>query len=205
MRRDALRNHRLVVEAAREVFSEHGPDAGMELIASRAGVGVGTVYRRFPSKEALVEELVRLILTELAESARELLARNDGRGLEDFLRVLGRSLSEHRGYAGMVVSSTQAGCAATLRGMLAQLLEQSRRHGTVGPFTTMGDVLATVWALRGIVETTGTVAPHAWERHLDIHLAGLRSPAEPSARPGLTDAELARINSATGTPRPATP
>jgi AcrR family transcriptional regulator len=199
MRRDALRNHRLVVEAAREVFSEHGPDAGMELIASRAGVGVGTVYRRFPSKEALVEELVRLILTELAESARELLARDDGRGLEDFLRVLGRSLSEHRGYAGLVVSGTQESCAATLRGMLAQLLAQSRRHGTVGPFTTMGDVLATVWALRGIVETTGTVAPHAWERHLDIHLAGLRSPTEPSAHPALSEAELARISS-TGTP-----
>ncbi|HEY3482745.1 MAG TPA: helix-turn-helix domain-containing protein, partial [Streptomyces sp.] len=65
MRRDAVRNQKLVIEAARDVVSEFGTDASMELIASRAGVGVGTVYRRFPNKEALVDEIVGLMLSEL--------------------------------------------------------------------------------------------------------------------------------------------
>ena len=194
LRRDAVRNHQLVVDAAREVLSEFGTDASMELIASRAGVGVGTVYRRFPNKEALVDELVRLILVELVDTAEQELAKDDGSGLEAYLRVLGHSLAEHRGYADKLVGRTKAACAAHLRALIAELLTQARRHGRVRPDITLGDVLATVYALRGVITTTGDIAPAAWERHLDIQLAGFRAPVAPSGRPSLTPAELARIS-----------
>jgi AcrR family transcriptional regulator len=196
MRRDAVRNHQLVVDAARQVVAEFGTDASMELIASRAGVGVGTVYRRFPNKEALVDELVRLILYELVDVAREALAKDDGSGLETFLRVLGRSFRDHRGYGSKLVSRTKADCAELLRSMIADLLAQAQQHGRIGPGITLGDVMATVWALRGIIEAAGAVAPHAWERHLDIHLAGLRSAEVPSTRTSMSRAELARISGA---------
>lgn len=196
MRRDAARNHQLVVEAAREVLAEFGTDASMEMIASRAGVGVGTVYRRFPNKEALVDEIAGQLLRRLTDEARRALALADGTGLESFLRVVGQSLSEHRGYAEKLVGHTKAACVEQLRDLMTELLEQAERAGRVAPGIELGDVMTVIWGLRGIVETSGPVAPDAWRRHLDIQLAGLRSAApSPSAHPALTRAELSRITS----------
>jgi AcrR family transcriptional regulator len=194
LRRDAVRNHRLVVDAARDVLSEFGTDASMELIASRAGVGVGTVYRRFPNKEALIDELVQLILSELVTAAEHELAKEDGSGLDAFLRVLGRSFSRHRGYVDKLVGHTKAACAAHLRSLIAELLVQAQQCDRVRDDITLGDVMATVYALRGIVTATGEIAPAAWERHLDIQLAGFRSPTAPSSRPSLTPDDLVRIS-----------
>ena len=64
--------------AARDVFGESGADAAMEEIAARAGVGVGTVYRRFASKDALIDELLRLALADLLTDVRHALDRNGG-------------------------------------------------------------------------------------------------------------------------------
>src|SRR3954463_4486580 len=122
MRRDAVRNYQLIIEAARRVVSEFGTDASMELIASRAGVGVGTLYRRFPNKEALVNELIQRALTDLIEAARHALDRGDGSGLESFLRFVGRSLSEHRGFGDKLVSSMKPDTADRLRRMMTDLL-----------------------------------------------------------------------------------
>jgi AcrR family transcriptional regulator len=204
MRRDAARNQELVLAAAREVISEFGTDASMEQVASRAGVGVGTVYRRFPNKEALVDELVRIILYDLVTAAREALARGDGTGLEVFLRTIGQSFAEHRGYADKLVGRTKADCAALLHGLMVDLLDQAKEHGQIGPDVTIGDIRATTWAIRGIIETTGALAPRAWERHLDIHLAGLRTIPIPSSRAGLSPAQLARISGVQSTPKART-
>jgi AcrR family transcriptional regulator len=197
MRRDAVRNHQLIVDAARAVVSEFGTDANMELIASRAGVGVGTVYRHFPNKEALLDELVRLILGELIDAARQALARNDGSGLEAFLRVLGRSFSDNRGCVDKLVVRTKADHADRLRSLIAELLSQAQRHGRINGDITLGDVVTTAWALRGIIETTGSVAPQAWQRYLDIHLMGLGATGTPSAHASVSRSELARISDAT--------
>ncbi|MFI0941710.1 TetR/AcrR family transcriptional regulator [Streptomyces sp. NPDC021020] len=201
MRRDAVRNHQLVVEAARDVFSEFGTDASMELIASRAGVGVGTVYRRFPNKEALVDEIAGLMLKELTEVARRSLALPDGAGLEAFLRVIGRSLSEHRGYADKLVGH-KASCVELLRDRITELLVQAQQSGRVAAGVELGDVMALIWGLRGIVETGGSVVPDAWRRHLDIQLAGLRSVAVPQdSPPAATREQLRRIGTATAAAR----
>src|SRR5215470_11978907 len=95
-RRDAVRNYHRVLNAAREVLGESGADASMEEIAARAGVGVGTVYRRFANKDALIDELLRLALADVLAAAGESLARGDGHGLEQFLRAIGTSFSSHR-------------------------------------------------------------------------------------------------------------
>ena len=196
MRKDALRNSELVLRAAREVLSESGPETRVEQIAARAGVGVGTVYRHFPNKEALIDELVRLMLTDLIGAAQVELARGDGTGLESFLRVLGRAIAEQRGYRDKLVGRTRVDCGqARLRELIGELLEQAREHGRIGPEIVLGDVLATTWALRGVIMTTGSVAPDAWERHLDIHLAGLRAGAT-VARPGISTEQLSRISGA---------
>ncbi|NUS15697.1 MAG: TetR/AcrR family transcriptional regulator [Streptomyces sp.] len=203
LRRDAVRNHQLVIAAAREVFSEFGTDASMELIASRAGVGVGTVYRRFPNKEALVDEIAGLMLRELTEVARRSLALPGGTGLEAFLRVIGRSLSDHRGYADKLVGH-RASCVELLRDRITELLVQAQQAGRVARGVELGDVMALIWGLRGIVETSGAVVPDAWQRHLDIQLAGLRSVSVPQdSPPAVTREQLRRIGTATADARHA--
>jgi AcrR family transcriptional regulator len=194
MRRDAVRNQQLVIDAARDVLSEVGTDASMELIASRAGVGVGTVYRRFPNKEALVDEIAGLMLSELVEEGRRALALGDGTGLEVFMRAIGHSLARHRGCADKLIGHSKTGSVEELRDLAAELLDQARQSGRVGPVIELGDVMTALWGMRGIVETSGGTAPDAWERYLDIHLAGFRAPDLVSERPAVTRAQLAEIS-----------
>lgn len=196
MRRDAVRNHRLVVEAAREVLREHGTDASMELIASRAGVGVGTLYRRFPNKEALVDEIARQMLVELVGEAQRALSHPDGTGFEAFVRVLGDWISEHRGYAGKLVGRSKASCLEQLRDLLGALVAQAQEHGRLSPDVSLGDVMALAWGLRGVIETTSAVTPDAWQRFADIYLAGLRVQGA-TARPALTSDELTQVSGET--------
>ncbi|MEU6852970.1 helix-turn-helix domain-containing protein [Actinacidiphila alni] len=198
MRRDAVRNQQLVIEAAREVVSEYGTEASMELIASRAGVGVGTVYRRFPNKDALVEEIVDLMVCELVDEARKALTLGDGTGLEVFLRAMGESMSTHRGYAVKAVGHSKATRVEELRDLITELLVQAQDKGRIGPSIVVGDVMAAAWALRGIIETAGPIAPEAWQRHLDIQFAGLRAPGVPSAHAPATREQLTQISGGAG-------
>src|SRR5215208_7208931 len=77
LRADARRNREKVLAAARAVFSENGRDAQMDDVARRAGVGVGTVYRHFPTKEALIQALVVDSFEAIAAHARAALALDD--------------------------------------------------------------------------------------------------------------------------------
>src|SRR5215831_13143617 len=104
-RRDAARNYGRILDAAREVFGESGADACMEDIAARAGVGVGTVYRRFAGKDALIDELLRLATDELVATAEHALAGTDGHGLEELLRAFGQSFADHARYANLLLES----------------------------------------------------------------------------------------------------
>ncbi|MCE0540009.1 TetR/AcrR family transcriptional regulator [Kineosporia rhizophila] len=196
MRKDAARNSGAVLTAAREVISEFGVEASMELIASRAGVGVGTLYRHYPNKQALVDELVRIILDELISTARAGLEDERGHGLETFLRAFGRSLARHHGYSAKLFSPGNSDHQQKLNALIADLHTQACEHGRISAEVSLGDVRALMWALRGIVAVTGQNAPDAWQRHLDLHLAALRIEPVPSTRPSVTAEQLQRISEA---------
>ena len=180
-RRDAVRNYHAILAAARGVLGESGPDASMEEIAARAGVGVGTVYRHFASKDALIDELLRLALEEILSSTDRALARTDGSGLEEFLLALGQSFADHARYANLLIQRrTEDATVYRIRAAIDELTARAIAAGTVSPGTTPGDVLALVWGMRGLVQAAGEgtpaeAAPGAWQRFLDIHLAGLRA------------------------------
>jgi AcrR family transcriptional regulator len=193
-RRDAIRNYHRVLEAAREVLGESGADASMEEIAARAGVGMGTVYRRFANKDALIDELLRLSMTEVLDAARQALACPGGTGLEQFLRGLGTMFAAHARYAHLLLERSADGAASLeIRAALKELTARALAAGTLNPDVTLGDVMALIWAMRGLTETTGDVAPGTWQRFLDIHLAGLRAPGQLSARPSLSAAQLSEL------------
>jgi AcrR family transcriptional regulator len=181
-RRDAVRNYQRILDAAREALGESGADASMEEIAARAGVGVGTVYRRFASKDALIGELLRLALEELMAAVDRSLARTDGNGLEELLRAFGQSFADHARYANLFLERP-ANDAATrrVRAAIAELTERAAAAGTVQPDVTAGDIMALVLGMRGLAQAAGELDPAAGQRFLDIHLAGLRA-ARPAGR-----------------------
>ena len=164
----------------------------MEEIAARAGVGVGTVYRRFASKDALIDELLRLALQELIAVTERALARTDGYGLDELLRGIGQSFADHARYANLLLERpTDPAASRRIRTAIDELTARARAAGTVDPGITVGDVMALIYALRGVIQAAGEeVPPQAWPRFLDIHLAGLRAAAplsltRPQIRPGV--------------------
>jgi AcrR family transcriptional regulator len=193
-RRDAVRNYHRVLEAAREVLGEYGADASMEEIAARAGVGVGTVYRRFANKDALIDELLRLSMDEGLDAARAALACPGGAGLERFLRGLGALFAAHARYAHLLLERSADGPAALeVRAATEELTKRALAAGTLNPCATYADVMALIWAMRGLTEVTGGAAPGTWQRFLDIHLAGLMAPGPLSATPPMSAGQLAEL------------
>ena len=175
LRRDALRNAERILDSAREVFGESGAEACIEEIAARAGVGVGTVYRRFASKDALIDELLRVAIEDLVTAAERALARPDGHGIEDLLRAFGQSFADHAGYANLLLDRKHdPAVARRLRDAIAELTARAVSAGTLGPGVELADVMALISAMRGLVHGPDAESTDTWGRFLDIHLAGLR-------------------------------
>jgi AcrR family transcriptional regulator len=182
-RRDAVRNYHRILDAARDVFSESGANASMEEIAARAGVGVGTVYRNFASKDALIDELLRLALAELTAAAEQALARTNGHGLEELLRDFGQSFADHARYADLLLDRpTDPAATRQISAAISELTARASAAGAVHPDITDADVMALIWAMRGLIQTAGAATSYSWQRFLGIHLAGLRKPGAAARR-----------------------
>lgn len=175
LRRDAAANRARVLAAAAEVFSEHGLSAGLDDVARRAGVGVGTVYRRFPTREDLLDALLLDLLQAWDAEAQAALALPPGAGLEAFLRALGEVQAEPRGCAVRMWSSPAAEeLRLRVHEQMAALLAAAQAAGTCRAGTTVDDLVGVLVALRGVRETPSTDVVLDWRRHLDLCLAGLR-------------------------------
>ncbi|HWA68033.1 MAG TPA: helix-turn-helix domain-containing protein [Mycobacteriales bacterium] len=194
LRRDAAENRELLLAAAAKVFAEQGLSAGVEEIARVAGVGVGTLYRRFPNKDALIAELVRDVLERMSALASAAIEIPDGGGLEHYLEGSSAYQMEHRGCLPRLWhTSPDNEALVQLRAKIATLLADAKRHGRVREEITATDLTMLMWSIRGVIETTRDVAPEAWRRHLAILVAGLRPPGEPLHHKPLTRAQVDRV------------
>jgi AcrR family transcriptional regulator len=175
-RRDALRNDGAVIDAARAVFAEQGPQASMEAIASRAGLGVGTIYRRFKSKDLLLDAIAQLFTEELDRAAGTAVADpNPGAGLERFLEFVGQFNAEKRRFAAELADRvTDDDVSARTAERVAQLTRNAVRAGYLSPDVSAQDIKDLIVALRGVIAGSPGPGDH-WRRFLRIHLAGLRT------------------------------
>ncbi|MCW2714339.1 MAG: hypothetical protein JWN88_1386 [Frankiales bacterium] len=175
LRADAAANRARVLAAAAEVFHEKGLDAGMEDVARRAGVGVGTIYRRFPSRADLLETLLGDLLDAYALEAELALAMPDGTGLAHFMRTVGEVQATPRGCAQRLWSSPAAEVRrAEVHARMTELLDAAKRHGTCRTDVTLGDLVGILLALRGVREAPALRVELDWRRHLELCLVGLR-------------------------------
>jgi AcrR family transcriptional regulator len=194
LRRDAAENRRRLLVAAKDVFAERGPDACVEEIARAAGVGMGTLYRRFPTKQDLVDELVGALREHLASAATAALDRPDEECLAAMMMSAGEVTFAGRGVSHGLWFSTPNGneYVEQFRAALREGFRRAQRAGAVRADLTVADIYAALWSVRGVVEQTHLVAPAAWRRHLAILLAGFR-PGPGLAEAGLSDADLSRV------------
>ncbi|MYW09273.1 TetR family transcriptional regulator [Streptomyces sp. SID2563] len=177
-RRDALRNDAIVINAARAVFAEQGPQASMEAIASRAGLGVGTIYRRFAGKDALLDAIAQLFVEELDQAAAVALTDPDpAAGLEGFLDFVGVFNAEKRRYAAALTERVSGDDDVSVRtaDRVRQLTQKAVDAGHLAQDVTAGDIKALIVAIRGVVAASPEGDDAPWRRFLRIHLAGLRS------------------------------
>lgn len=174
LRRDAAVNRERVLDAAAEVFHEYGLGAGLEDVARRAGVGVATVYRRFPSREALLEALLSDLLRVYLDEAEQAHALPDGAGLATFVRTVAQVQATPRGCAVRLWSSPAVeSLRAQLHERMAALVADAQRHGTCRAGITVEDLVGVLVALRGVRETPTSTGGLDWRRHLELCLAGL--------------------------------
>jgi AcrR family transcriptional regulator len=179
LRRDAAQNRARLLHAATAVFAEQGLDAGVEEIARVAGVGMGTLYRRFPTKDALIGELVHAMLEEMLALAEQALDLPDGEGLERYLESSSAYQAEHVGCLDRLWNApTEQPTVHLIRRTIDRLLVDAKRHGRIRGEITNTDLTMVMWSMRGVIQTSQGIAPNAWRRHLDLLVAGLRPAPE---------------------------
>jgi AcrR family transcriptional regulator len=180
MRADARRNHDRLLAEARAVFAEHGTDASLEDVARRAGVGIGTLYRHFPNRHALMSAVFEDAVNELLARARELLtAPEPCRALLTWLHEVVGHAAEYRGLsrALMSVSSTDsasalARCGTPIREAGGALLLRAQESGAVRADVHVADLLQLTHAIALAAEESPQ-DPALADRLLQLTLRGL--------------------------------
>jgi AcrR family transcriptional regulator len=190
LRRDAAENRERLLTAAGQVFESQGLDASVEEVAKAAGVGMGTLYRRFPTKEALIEALVQEMLTAITGMAESAADEPNGTGLEVFLAASGDYQATHPGCLSRLWASADQESVRGIRAKIAELLVDAQRHSRLRSDLTPSDITMILWSIRGVIETSRSVAPDAWRRYLEVILGGLRS--DPQAGRALTQPPLSQ-------------
>jgi AcrR family transcriptional regulator len=174
LRADARRNREAILKAARAVFSAQGREAHLGDVARRAKVGMGTVYRHFPDKEALLEALAREqfeILTEWAREAQD--APDPGPALEALLwrgaelQASDRALME----AVAEFKPSVAQQASELQECMGKLLARAQEAGHIRADATGDDIRLMMCGLGSVMQMSG----EGWRRYLTVMLDGMRA------------------------------
>lgn len=179
LRADAARNRARVLEVARERLAAGDATLPMNTIARQAGVGVGTVYRHFPSRQALLESLAMESFEQLLTEARGAAADEDpGAGLDRLLRYGLRSQLDDPGLAA-VLGSSESACPQTsqlrvdLFEAVGRLLGRARKAGAIRPEIEVDDIRRLLCGVEHAVRMGGRDHDEV-DRYMDVLLGGIR-------------------------------
>lgn len=186
-RADAERNRRRLLDAATEMFCERGLDVGVAEIAQRAGVGRGTLFRNFPTKEQLIAAIVVDRMHESVARGRAALQSGDpGEALFGLLdQAVGFALSDRALFAAIgdewLANEEIRAAHAELLGMLEELVRRAQEAGAVRDDVSAVDVLMMLKGVSEVIKSFQHVAPDAAMRQLDLIRAALTP--QPGAEP----------------------
>lgn len=181
LRRDAERNRQRILQAARAAFAEDGLSVTLDEIARRAGVGVGTIYRRFPDKEQLIDALFESRMNEFAAEAEAALLADDA--WTGLVRFLERATEQHacdRGFKEVALSGTHglervARARQLMFPLVSRLVARAQADGSLRGDVEATDLPLLQLMLGSLSECTREIDPEAWRRYLGILTDGLRT------------------------------
>jgi AcrR family transcriptional regulator len=188
LRRDAERNRQRILEAAADVFTERGLEATLDDVARHAGVGVGTVYRRFPDKASLADALFNARIDALVELAEQAQDQPDAwAALVWFLERSTEMLAGDRGLRQILMFAADshdrvASARGRIRPVMRRLVQRAQADGQVRADLAATDIPIIEFMLAAVSEYTTQVRPALWRRFLPLMLDALR-PARDTATP----------------------
>jgi AcrR family transcriptional regulator len=198
LRSDARQNHETILSATRHLFAAQGLDVPAREVARAAGIGVGTLYRHFPTREDLVDAVLEEALAAFVTAVETALEDDDPwHGFTSFFESAVALHARNRGLMSMIESNEHGlkraqAMRRRLRPLLARLVERAKECGGLRPDFAAQDVLLVFWAVDRAIERAGDLV---WRRQLAFLLDGLRAErATPVPYPPLTDAQLRRVN-----------
>lgn len=194
LRADAASNRERILDAARIVFGRDGVAAPLTTVSDEAGVGIATLYRRFPDRAGLVAEAFAGALAQYeASTGRALASADPWDAFAGLVTGMGEIEAHNRGFTHLIQSE-----ALPLRGLggdraagyraVAEVLRRGQAAGVLRDDLTPEDLPVISFAIAGILETTRDDVPDAWRRHVALVLDGCRpgrpsSPLPPAAPP----------------------
>ncbi|SCL16729.1 transcriptional regulator, TetR family [Micromonospora rhizosphaerae] len=194
LRADATRNRARIIDAARRMFAKHGLDVPMAEIAECAGVGVGTLYRRFASRDELIAAIFTANMASYADAAEEALADPDPwHGLTRLLHRMCQWQADDQGFSDVLITAqpqakhVEAERQRAYRAV-TELISRAKAAGQVRADFTAEDIAMLLIANAGLISVTGDVAPDAWRRFATLMISSYRAdntepaPAPPTAR-----------------------
>src|SRR5215211_5061902 len=181
LRADARRNRQAVVAAAKKLFADQGLDAQMPDVAKAAKVGVGTVYRHFPTKDDLIAALAAERFERLADKAREAIEADDAwNGLCDFIRFSAQIQADDRGLCQVMSSRPEvmnaSALAVGLDVLCNEMVKRAQRSGELRKDLEWEDIPMIACGLGRITPAEMGPSTGRWPRLVEIILDGLRAP-----------------------------
>jgi AcrR family transcriptional regulator len=193
LRADAERNRQRILDAAAQLFAERGLHVSLDEVAERAGVGVGTVYRRFPDRDALIDALLQSRVDEFLEMVERAAANPDPwEGLVGFIESGAEFHGRNRALKELMFSAPGSRdwvdhVRARVKPKVAAMVRAAKEQGTLREDLDVIDVPMLELMLAGAIEFTQDAKPDAWRRMLGIVIDGLkagrRSPEELQVKP----------------------